>query len=132
LRSVVHWLVDVYWCIIVYSTSHAFPLPPTVLQENEGAAGYVELYNAGQFVEEEGYVGVLLALLEEKESYVRLNTAQLLTTLIQQKASTLQVRRPTAPPRARNSGSTAIASCALLWCCYFRSTFSELRWACLV
>jgi len=70
------------------------------MQENEGAAGYVELYNAGQFVEEEGYVGVLLALLEEKESYVRLNTAQLLTTLIQQKASTLQVRRLTAP-RAR-------------------------------
>lgn len=63
------------------------PVPP---EENEGAAGYVELYNAGQFVEEEGYVGVLLALLEEKESYVRLNTAQLLTTLIQQKASTLQ------------------------------------------
>ena len=76
------------------------------MQENEGAAGYVELYNAGQFVEEEGYVGVLLALLEEKESYVRLNTAQLLTTLIQQKASTLQVRRLTAPPCARNSGST--------------------------
>jgi hypothetical protein len=80
-----------------------FPLPkyvlvPTrvvyVVKEEQGSGSYVQLYNAGQFVEEEEYVGVLLALLEEKESYVRLNTAQLLTTLIQQKASTLQVPYP--------------------------------------
>lgn len=61
------------------------------LQEEQGPGRYIQLYNTGVFVETEEYVDVLLRLLDEKESYVRLNTTQLLTTLIQQKASVLQV-----------------------------------------
>ena len=59
-------------------------------QNEEDRDSYMQFYNTEEFVQDPDNISTLLDLLEEKMGYVRLQAAEVLTTLLRNKEGQLQ------------------------------------------